>query len=320
MFATALIVFRETLEAALFVGIVGAATAGVAGRARWLGGGVLAGALGALALAAGAGHISAWADGIGQDLVNAVILGVAFLMLAWHCIFVSTKSRQMASEARQFGATVRDGTRAPWALTVAVALAVLREGAETVLFVTGLTTGAGTGTDNMLAGAALGLASGAALGVLIYLGLARIKAQHLFAVTNTLILVLAAAIASQLARALAQSGLVELWTDPIWDSSSLLANDSPLGAVLHALAGYDARPSGLQLAFYVGALLAIVFATRQVSRGLERRAVPTGAQPVPGGLPPCGIGFRASKIFQVAMPSGKRPTVRSVAPSAELYL
>ena len=36
MLAIALIVFRETLEAALFIGIVAAATRGVPGRSRWL--------------------------------------------------------------------------------------------------------------------------------------------------------------------------------------------------------------------------------------------------------------------------------------------
>ena len=36
MFTTALIVFRESLEAALLIGIVAAATRGLAGRSRWL--------------------------------------------------------------------------------------------------------------------------------------------------------------------------------------------------------------------------------------------------------------------------------------------
>ena len=141
MFATALIVFRESLEAALFVGIVAAATRGVPGRLRWLSGGVTAGMLGALLLAAGAGRISAMADGLGQDFVNATILSVALAMLAWHCIWVSTHGREMSIEARRLGASVSDGARRPWALMTAVALAVLREGAETVLFVSGLTTG-----------------------------------------------------------------------------------------------------------------------------------------------------------------------------------
>jgi high-affinity iron transporter len=264
MFATALIVFRETLEAALFVGIVAAATRGLAGRGRWLTAGVFAGVLGALALAAGADRISGLAGGIGQDLVNVGILTVALAMLAWHCIWVSTHGQAMSREARQLGSSVREGRSAPRALLVAVALAVLREGAETVLFVAGLATGGPSDPVGMAGSAALGLAAGAALGVLIYFGLSKVRPQHLFAVTNVMILVLAAAIASQLARALAQSGLVEFWSGPVWDTSAVLATDSALGVVLHALAGYDANPSGLQLAFYAATLLVVGFATRKV--------------------------------------------------------
>jgi high-affinity iron transporter len=277
MFATALIVFRETLEAALFVGIVAAATRGLAGRANWLASGVFAGVFGALALAAGADHISALAGGIGQDLVNVGILAIALAMLAWHCIWVSTHGQDMTREARQLGSSVREGRRAPWALMVAVALAVLREGAETVLFVAGLATGGPADPLAMASAVALGLAAGAVLGLLIYFGLSRVQPRHLFAVTNVLILVLAAAIASQLARALAQAGLVELWSAPVWDMSSVLATDSAPGVVLHALAGYDASPSGLQLAFYVATLVIVGVATRKVQdRQRKRFALPAG--------------------------------------------
>lgn len=266
MFATALIVFRETLEAALFVGIVAAATRGLTGRASWLAGGVFVGVLGALALAAGADKVSALADGIGQDLVNVGIFSVALVMLAWHCIWVSTHGKEMAHDAKRVGSAVRGGMRAPWALMVAVALAVLREGAETVLFVAGLATNAAGNSHSMLVGASLGILGGVGLGLMIYFGLSRIRPQHIFAVTNVLILLLAAAIASQLARALAQAGLVDIWSGTLWDTSATLATDSPAGILLHALVGYDARPSGLQLAFYLATLLTIGLSTRQVQR------------------------------------------------------
>ncbi|HEY9191565.1 MAG TPA: FTR1 family protein [Methyloversatilis sp.] len=271
MFATALIVFRETLEAALFIGIVAAATRGVAGRTLWLSAGVLSGMIGALALAAGADRIGAWADGIGQDLVNVWILTIALLMLAWHCIWVSTHGREMSQEAKQLGTSTRDGERTPWALSLAVGLAVLREGAETVLFVSGFVTGSNSGSHTMLLGSALGLLAGSLLGVLMYFGLSRIRPHRLFAVTNTLVLLLAAALASQLARTLAQSGLVTAWSDTLWDSTWLLAADSPLGTFLHALIGYDARPSGLQLAFYICAIAIIGLATRQMRLRQARR-------------------------------------------------
>ena len=67
-----------------------------------------------------------------------------------------------------------------------------------------------------------------------------------------------------MARALTQAGLIERGTSPLWDSSAWLASDSALGALLHALVGYDARPSGLQLTFYLVALAATYAAARQV--------------------------------------------------------
>lgn len=270
MFATAIIVFRETFEAALFVGIVAAATRGLPGRSKWLAGGVLAGILGALALAAGADSISTLADGIGQDLVNAGILSLALAMLAWHCIWISTHGKEMSQDAKRLGTSVREGTRSPRTLIVAVVLAVLREGAETVLFMAGLATGAPGNSQGMLVGASLGVAGGVAFGLVIYFGLSRIKPHNLFAVTNVLILLLTAAIASQLARVLAQSGLVDLWSGTLWDTSGLLQTGSPLGILLHALVGYDARPSGLQLAFYLGTLLIIGLATGQMHRHQQR--------------------------------------------------
>ena len=274
MLAIALIVFRETLEAALFVGIVSAATRGLRGRGRWLGAGVAAGVAGALVLALLADRIATLADGVGQDLVNVGILCLALAMLVWHCIWGQQHGQEAALHAKRLGATVRDGGRTPAVLALACALAVLREGAETVLFVLGVTGSPDAiGAQTPALGIAAGLLAGTAAGGLIYFGLSRVPAQRLFGVTHALIVVLTAAIASQLARALAQAGLVQHWTTPLWDSAWLLSPDSALGALLHALAGYDAQPSGLQLLFYGGTLLLIAMASRH-TRAKAWRAAP----------------------------------------------
>jgi high-affinity iron transporter len=273
MFATALIVFRESLEAALFVGIVAAATRGIAGRGRWLVAGIAAGLLGAVGLALAADRVASWADGLGQDLVNASILALALGMLAWHAVFGQRHGREAAQDGRRIGAAVLGGERTPAVLSVVVALAVLREGAETVLFVAGLAgSESGAGRQWLMLGVPVGLAAGVAVGAVVYAGLSRVPAHRVFAVTNALIVVLAASIASQLARALAQAGLVDAWTTPLWDSSSWLAPDSALGTALHALLGYDARPSGLQVLFYVASIALIIAASRRVQRAAPRAA------------------------------------------------
>jgi high-affinity iron transporter len=265
MFAAALIVFRESLEAALFVGIVAAATRGLPGRGRWLGAGVAIGVVGALVLAALAPHVSGWFDGLGQDVINIAVLSVALAMLLWHCIWVAAHSKEMAMEARRLGEAVAQGEHKPWALLVAVALAVLREGAETVLFVAGAVTGGNTAPGEITGAVLVGVGLGAGAGAIIYAGLARVPTRHIFNTTNVLIAILAGSIASQLVKTLAQAGFLESWTAPVWDTSALLAPDSALGTFLHALVGYDATPSAAQLASYV-AVLAVIYAGMKLAR------------------------------------------------------
>lgn len=263
MFATVLIVFRETLEAALFIGIIAASTRGLFRRARWLSAGVLAGSIGAVAMALAMGKISTWGEGLGQDFLNIGILGLALLMLAWHCIWVSTHSGEAAQEAKQLGLAAKNGSSTLWAISIAVAMAVLREGAETVLFVSGFMSGEAQNNGAMLTGVAIGLLSGAGCGILIYAGLSKVKTQHFFTVTNLWVLIMAGALAAQLAKSLTQAGLVQRWTEPLWDTSSALSMDSALGSICKALVGYDASPSGLQLLFYIGAIALIAFATQR---------------------------------------------------------
>src|SRR3990167_5386051 len=103
MFGTAVIVFREVLEAAIIIGIVAAATRDVPGRSRWLIAGVLAGLVGSGIVAAATDAIGAMASGIGQELFNAIVLGIAVLMLAWHNIWMTSHGAELAAHARTVG-------------------------------------------------------------------------------------------------------------------------------------------------------------------------------------------------------------------------
>ncbi len=271
MFGIGLIVFRETLEAALFVGIIAASTRGIFHRTRWLTLGVSVGVLGSIIMASAMGRISAWADGVGQELVSAVILSMAIAMLAWHCIWVGAHSADMAKDARQVGESAARGDQTLWALAIAVGLAVLREGAETVLFVAGLVSGSTEGPLLLGATIAAGLALGASVGWLIYAGLGKVSPHRLFAVTNVLVLLLAGSLASQLARTMSQAGWLDLLDNSAWDISALMPNDSVPGMVLHGVIGYDANPSQLQLAFFAGTTLLIWLAARQFKARVSRR-------------------------------------------------
>ncbi len=265
MFASAIIVFRETLEAALLLGIVAAAARAIPGRNRWLAAGLIAGLAGSVVVAAMTGKIAEMADGVGQEVFNAVVLGLAVLMLGWHNIWMSRHAKAMVSEARAVVDDVAEGRRDLSAVAIVVALAVLREGSETVLFLFGLASG-GASMSRLIGGGALGLAAGGLAGYALYAGLLRIPVKHFFTVTAGLVLVLAAGMGGQMARFLVQGDLLPALAMPMWDTSSWLPADSALGSLLHVLAGYDARPSGMQVLVYAAVLVTILLGMRLAHR------------------------------------------------------
>lgn len=257
MFGTALIVFREVLEAALIVGIVAAATRGIPGRARFVIGGVGAGLAGSIAVAAGANVIGQLAEGMGQELFNATVLGIAVVMLAWHNIWMSVHGRELSANAKQIGGEIRSGAKTLSVLLVVIAVAVLREGSETVLFLYGIALSGENSVPAMVAGGALGLAGGALVGYMLFAGLLRIPIRWFFTATSILVLLLAAGMASQAARFLIQANVLPSLAAPLWDTSGLVSNSSMAGKVLQGLVGYDAQPAGMQLAFYVTVILIV---------------------------------------------------------------
>jgi len=255
--ASLIIVFREVLEAGLVIGIVMAASRGVAQRGVWVVGGCAVGVLGAFIVAGFAGEISSMVNGVGQELFNAAILLAAVGMLAWHNIWMSRHGRELAASATRIGKDVIAGTRPLYALALVCAVALLREGSEVVLFLYGIAVSGGTTAGAMVLGGLTGGALGLAFGAALYFGLVFIPLRHLFRVTSGLILLLAAGMASQAAIFLAAANVVPTLGNEIWDSSGLLSERSLLGQLLHILAGYTARPAGIQLVFYLATLIII---------------------------------------------------------------
>jgi len=266
MFGTALIVFREALEAALIIGIVSAATRDIPGRTRYIWAGVGLGILGSIVVAAMAEAISRFAQGMGQEIFNASVLGIAVVMLAWHNIWMSSHGRQLAADAKAMGGAVSSGAKAMSALAIVIALAVLREGAETVLFLSGIALSGESTPASMALGGITGLAGGVALGFLVFAGLLRIPLKWFFSATSVLVLLLAAGMAAQSARFLIQADVLPSLATPLWDMSSVVANESAVGAVLKGLVGYDAAPAGMQVAFFVAVFAAILAGMAWVGR------------------------------------------------------
>ena len=266
MLSALIIVFREIIEAGLIVGIVLAATTGVPGRSWAVSLGVASGVAGACLVAGFAGELASLFQGSGQEMFNAAILLLAVAMLTWHNVWMASHGREMARELKAAGLAVATGQRTLAALGIVVGVAVLREGSEVVLFLYGIAAQGGTSTASLLAGGALGLAAGGAVSALMYLGLLHIPAGRLFAVTSALITLLAAGMAAQAVLFLQNGGILDIMTDPIWDSAWLLKEDSIPGRLLHTLVGYTDAPNGAQLFAYFSTIAVMAVLMRLVGK------------------------------------------------------
>lgn len=264
MLATAMIVFREVLEAALIITLILGVTRGVLQRRRWISGGIVLGISFAILVAFFADVIGSAVEGVGQEVFNASVLFVAVLLLGWHNIWMQRHAKELVQQMKHWGNAVKEGEKPLYILAGVIALAVSREGSELVLFLNGILV-SGSDTLSLIAGGILGLVAGVALGGVMYFGLLRIPTRHIFSVSGWLILLLAAGMASQGAAYLAQADILPSMGNAIWNSSSILSEKSIPGQVLHTLVGYDDKPMGIQILFYVATLLTIGVLMRLVN-------------------------------------------------------
>lgn len=258
MFAALLIVFREVLEAGLIIGIVLAASRGISGRNTAVLLGMLAGVVGSLVVAAFAARISNAFDGRGQELFVAGVLVLAVVMLTWHVVWMADHAREMTAQLRKLGGEVVGGEKTLFALGLAVALAVMREGSELVLFMTGIFMQGADGSAALMLGSAGGLALGAAAAAILYFGLAALPVRRMFSITGLMVTLLAGGLAAEAVHQLSNAGLLNLLGGTMWDSSALLSETGWLGRVLHVLIGYRDHPTTMQVLVYVATVATIL--------------------------------------------------------------
>jgi high-affinity iron transporter len=253
-----IILFREALEISIILSIIMAATHGIPGRGRWIWAGIAGGVLGSALVALFADGISQAMEGMGQELFNAIVLGIAVLMIGWTVIWMQKHGRELAQKIKHVGKAVNEGELPLYALATVVSLSMWREGAEIVLFMYGIMSTSTESLISIVAGGVAGASIAIVIGTLIYLGLVRMSHRHLFSVTGTLLILLACGMAAQAAGFLTAAGWLPEIIPQLWDSSALLSESSLPGKILHAMLGYSERPSAMQLIFYVATLVTIL--------------------------------------------------------------
>ncbi|MGE0753683.1 MAG: FTR1 family protein, partial [Alphaproteobacteria bacterium] len=138
-----------------------------------------------------------------------------------------------------------------------------------------------TSKESLLAivmGSIGGTLAAGTLGFMLYMGLVKFSSKHVFSVTSWFLVLLACGMSAHTAAFFTAADILPVVHHQLWDSSTILAEDSMLGKILHAMLGYTARPTGIQLIFYVCTFIVITALQKIVlsdSRWFRRAA--TGA-------------------------------------------
>ena len=276
MLGSAVIIFREVLEAALIIGLILAVTRDIPGRTRFVFMGIAGGVGGAVLLALFGDWIAPLAEGMGVELLNASILLAAVVMLSWHLVWMKKHSYAISHHIKEMGSKIENGEQSISIIAFIIGLAILREGSEVVLFLFGLSAG-GTSAISLLTGGFLGLFAGALAGVVVYFGLVRVPLASLFRLSGWLIMLLTAGLAAQASSFLVQADILPALGNQIWDTSQFLSEKSLLGQFLHILVGYVAQPMGIQLLVYLGTIGVILALMYLVANPPSQRVVATSA-------------------------------------------
>jgi len=271
MLAAMLIVFREMLEMALVVGILLAATTPLPESRRWIGIGALLGGCGAALVAVFMEQMENSFGGDGEFLFNAAVLTLASVMIGWTTIWMQRHGHEISAQMRQVGDEISQGSTPVTALMLITLAAVMREGSEAVFFLFGAIQSTADDGWSVVIGALLGIVLGGLVGWGIYKGLRYIPLKRIFTTMSILLIMMASGMASQAAWNLVMIDKLPPLIDPLWDSSSLLPPESAIGELLHALVGYEAQPSAMQMAVFFAVLITLT--TLSVQRGNKRSSL-----------------------------------------------
>jgi high-affinity iron transporter len=263
MITTAVIIFRELLEISIVLGIINVATDQVLHRTRFIYSGVITGIIGSAVCALLFGYVTIMFSGSGQEIINSITLVISILLIGYTVVWMKGNSKLFSDKLLQASKEISMGKKPLYAISIIIASSIFREGTEIVLFLNGIIA-SGTSIINVIQGIILGCIMGLIIGFCLYKGIKILNYKYVFKVTSMMLIFLAASMASETATLLASANIVTVLSEPIWDTSFLLNEQTIFGSLLHTMIGYVAQPTGIQIVFYVTTILVIYFSTKIV--------------------------------------------------------
>ncbi|WP_101758141.1 FTR1 family protein [Oceanicoccus sp. KOV_DT_Chl] len=245
LISSVILVLREVLEAAILISVLLALSANSRFNFRWLWYATPFALCGSLLYATSLDTITDALDGAGQEVTNASLQLIVFLLIL--IIVAANPVKNIASRH--------------WIkklMSLAVACALIREGSEIYIYITGFSSAEALRTA-VFTGSAIGASIGISLGILLFSILriqTTIRCNQLCLLLLTFI---GAGMVMQATILLEQADWIPA-SKALWDSSNLLDEQSVTGELLYAVFGYESTPSLIQVIIYCLSFISIISA------------------------------------------------------------
>jgi len=273
MISSFIITFRETLEAALIIGIILAYLIKTK-REKYnnivylgIASAIIASIIGAFLFNSIAGGFTGRAEEIFEGFAMIFASFLITFMILWmlkqkHIVInLHKKVNKEIQEKHRLG------------IFFLVFVSVLREGIETVIFL-GAASFAAT-TKNSIMGAILGIVAAIILGYAIFIGSKKVNIKAFFNATSIILILFAAGLTAHGIHEFQEANVIPTYIGHVWDINPelnldgtypMLHEKGTVGSIATGLVGYNGNPSLIEVISYITYILLIVFLWKNIDR------------------------------------------------------
>lgn len=262
MIKIAMVVFRESMEISMILGIIIAATKSIDKSRYYIFSGIILGIIASIFLSLAIGKISSAFDGMGEEIFNVGIIFLTVLVVGTTAIWIKRSAPKLRSNIANLSNKIESGNSHKLMLVFLVATTIFREVTEIILFVEALTSTYEVTMWDYLFGLSFGMIMGFGIGFAIYYGFNSLATKYLFKLTFIFLIFISASLASEAAGILTSTGFLDFYNYPLWDSSWLISDFSIVGKILKILIGYNSQPNLMQILFYFGTIIIIYLCSK----------------------------------------------------------
>ncbi len=273
MISSFIITFRETLEAALIVGIILAylvktkeekynpivyiAVVSAIG----------ASIIGAFLFNALAGGF----EGRAEQLFEGISMLFAAFLLTFMILWMMKQKHIVAELHEKVSTELKE--RHKFGLFSLVFISVLREGIETVIFL-GAASFIAAGSNSAI-GAILGIIGAIIIGYLLFVLSKKINIKKFFNITSVLLILFAAGLVAHGIHEFEEAGVIPIVVEHVWDinppqnpdgSYPALHENGAIGSILKGLLGYNGNPSLTEVLSYFAYIILILILWKNIER------------------------------------------------------